>query len=497
MNCSECQKYLVAYLEDLLRPETKQDVTDHIDECRRCREEVSQLMHLRNRLIADGKTYQKNNMEDAVLSRIIPAQAGAVDIHEEPNPFPENFFEEVASSDDQVTQKCVKTESLPKQKKSNTQSSFRRLIMNSTFTRIAAAAIIIIGIGLGIHIFTQDTAITWAEVFAQVEKVEGVMYRMKTVMTGIPQIPGGVLEQENHIKISNPFGLQVDTYMEGKLAARTFALLPEESIVSVLPEQHRYITIKFTPEIFEKMREENGDPSVMIDGFKEYEYVELGRKTIDGVEVEGIESTDPRFAEGILGNVTAQLWVDVETGWPFKMILEVLGDDGSVQLSLVSDNFQWGVEFGAVEFAADIPADYIEMGNIDLANLESGEAVVGGLRLFAELSGGAYPRDLTMNNLVQELTDLIQTKKEEGMLDEEPDKETMNNLMNLTLIGTFYNGVSTEDRDPAYYGDTVTAEDAGKVLFRWRIQDSENYRVIFGDLRIEDVTPERLAELER
>jgi hypothetical protein len=38
-------------------------------------------------------------------------------------------------------------------------------------------------------------------------------------------------------------------------------------------------------------------------------------------------------------------------------------------------------------------------------------------------------------------------------------------------------------------------KDADKVLMRWKVSDSE-YRVIYGDLHAETVTPEKLAELE-
>jgi len=428
------------------------------------------------------------------LNRIIPAQTNRVDLAEEPDPFPASYLEEVMISDDPPAGEYVRTESLPKQKKTNTQLSFRRLIMNSTVTKIAAAAIIIIGIGLGIHIFlNQGAAVTWADVFAKVEQVEGVIYRMKLSMYGIAPVPGGTLEQEIIVKLSTPYGMQMDSYMDGKLSAQTYALLTEEAMVSVLPEQKKYILIKFTPEIFEKMREENGDPTKMVSTFKEYEYEELGRRTIDGVEVEGILSTDPGFAEGMLGDVSARLWVDVETGWPFKMTIDVIGNDGELQMSMISDNFQWGAELHAGEFAANIPADYEEMGNVDLADLESGEAVVDGLGFFAELSGGTYPSELTTGTLVQELTDLLDAKKKEGTLPDEPDKEMVNSLMNLNLIGAFFGGLSGEDREPAYYGDKVTARDYDKVLFRWKLQDSDKYRVIYGDLSIEDVSPQRRA----
>ena len=41
----------------------------------------------------------------------------------------------------------------------------------------------------------------------------------------------------------------------------------------------------------------------------------------------------------------------------------------------------------------------------------------------------------------------------------------------------------------------LSAADADKVLLRWKLNDSQ-YRVIFGDLRIKDVTAAQLQELE-
>ena len=50
-------------------------------------------------------------------------------------------------------------------------------------------------------------------------------------------------------------------------------------------------------------------------------------------------------------------------------------------------------------------------------------------------------------------------------------------------------------RDVAYYGTTVRLNDKDKVLLRWRLDDGR-YEVIFGDLRSETVTAERLHALE-
>jgi hypothetical protein len=47
----------------------------------------------------------------------------------------------------------------------------------------------------------------------------------------------------------------------------------------------------------------------------------------------------------------------------------------------------------------------------------------------------------------------------------------------------------------AYYGKTVGPQDKDKVLLRWKLDDGR-YEVIFGDLRAEAVTAERLRALE-
>ena len=68
----------------------------------------------------------------------------------------------------------------------------------------------------------------------------------------------------------------------------------------------------------------------------------------------------------------------------------------------------------------------------------------------------------------------------------------------MTIQGTCmsYATLVQDQKDPAYHGDVVAPGDAEHVLVRWKVSDSE-YRVIYGDLRAETVSMERLAELEK
>ena len=52
-----------------------------------------------------------------------------------------------------------------------------------------------------------------------------------------------------------------------------------------------------------------------------------------------------------------------------------------------------------------------------------------------------------------------------------------------------------EERDFAYFGATVTPEDSGLPLLRWRISDDQ-YLVIYGDLRVDTLDRSQLEALE-
>jgi len=59
----------------------------------------------------------------------------------------------------------------------------------------------------------------------------------------------------------------------------------------------------------------------------------------------------------------------------------------------------------------------------------------------------------------------------------------------------FYADLVKKGKEPAYYGKNVAVGDSDAVLMRWKISDNK-YRVIFGDLSIEDVSFQELSELE-
>ncbi len=182
--------------------------------------------------------------------------------------------------------------------------------------------------------------------------------------------------------------------------------------------------------------------------------------------------------------------VSTATGWPVEMTLDITGTDGS-QDHVVVTNFEWEAQVGPDTFALAIPADYRPLAQVDVGQLATGVQMGEALGYFAKLSGGTYPTQLTPVDIVGEVGEIYQKLKAAGTPPEIDDDM----LVKLKYAATYVRELGAQGKEPAYYGDTVTAGDADKVLVRWKL-DGGQYRVIFGDLRVEEVSAQRLAELE-
>jgi len=372
-------------------------------------------------------------------------------------------------------------------------------IVKSPVTKLAAAAVIIIAVIVGApQFFGSLESVAWAELADRVAEIRTCIFRGHATVTGGPD--GETTRQtEMEVFVSSEYGSRADTYVDEKLQMTQYMLPAEGVMISVVPEQKKYMRIVLTDELLEKMQRQGNDPREMIRQFMSAEYAELGRDVINGVEVEGIETTDPKVYGGVFEDFVARLWVDVETDLPVRMEMEMQMGSGAglMQMSMVMDGFEWDVELEPDIFEPNIPADYTLMADMEFPGQDEGSAVQG-LRAFAEITDGRYPSSMTMMAIMQEAGKVLKSmgidKNKEPS--QEETQKLINKMMLLQAPYIFYNQLVQENKDPAYYGDRVTAEDADAVLMRWKVSDDE-YRVIFGDLKTGNVTAEELAELEK
>jgi len=388
-----------------------------------------------------------------------------------------------------------------------------RIKMNSKIIKLAVAAVIIIAVMIGLNysgLPIDGASVAWADLAEYVEQIQTCVVRQHSTITGDPK---GDITVEGKMCISSEYGTCMETYMNGKLSMIMYMLPVKKEIISVIPEAKKYMRITLTEDHLKKMAQQGqGDPREMIKQIMSVEYTELGRDVIDGIEVEGIETTDPSYGGSMFEGLKARLWVDVETNLPVRMEMEMqmpnfAGTDSQAnQMLMVMDGFEWDVELDASIFKPDIPDDYSLLAEVEMSGQDE-ESAIEGFSLFAEISGGKYPSKLNPLEIMTEVMGVSQEDfiKERVQADpnSRPSEEEMEKMVKevmekaMTVQGTcmFYAELVKENKDVAYYGDTITADDIDAVLLRWKIAD-DKYRVIFGDLTAEDVTSEQLADLE-
>jgi hypothetical protein len=363
-------------------------------------------------------------------------------------------------------------------------------IMKSRFTKLAAAAAVIIIAALIINFQFSTSGVAWGALVEKIESVESVVYRSTTnvKMQGMPQ--GQTPKTEAIAYYSSEYGTRAENYMNDQLSFIMY-LNPKENIfVSVLPQQKKFMrVINKSPDELKQIAEKD-DPRVMVRQMMSEEYKQLGRDNINGIDVEGIECTGPKVMGGMFEDATARLWVEIGTDFPVRIEIEGIVAGGQMEMSMVMDDFQWNVELDPALFVPDIPADYTSQEMKTEAN--EGTAI-NALRLFAELTDGRYPGNLALLTLIEEITEEL-TKKYGINIIVKQDEYT-SAVTDILQAGSFYAQLVAAEKEAVYYGDSITAEDTEAVLLRWKVSDGV-YRVIFGNLTTVDITAEELAGLE-
>jgi outer membrane lipoprotein-sorting protein len=382
-----------------------------------------------------------------------------------------------------------------------------RILMKSPIVKVAVAAVVIIACLTGVFMFSRTSGVALADVLNRIEQISVYMYQMSMDMSG-QVVAGRPVDQEMHttILVSQDNGMKMITEMlvpgSGKTIQQEMYMLPQEKVmISLIPGQKKYMQIELDDKLIEQTRQQNNDPRFMVQQILDCEYESLGVSTIDGVEVEGFQTSDPNYMGGMMGQIDIKIWVDVETQLPVQAEMNMQMSE--IQMHAVMHDFQWDVTVDAAEFEPVIPEDYeaLSVGPIKIPAFDE-KTAVRGLELFAELTGH-YPEELNLMDIISKTSEAMGSKlarermqgENQDISEQERVNELTEQIMPITGLITFYMQLVQEKKDPAYYGENVTPEDADKVLMRWKVSDNE-YRVIFGDLQAETVDADVLAELE-
>jgi len=406
--------------------------------------------------------------------------------------------------------------------------------MKSKITKLAAAAVILIGVLILTSFFVgTNESVVLAGVLERVEQVQAYRYKMDITFTERTNPEMTMIQKiKATIIVSNEYGTKSEMRTKwqkdggipnpdlGKTTTKLRYILPNQKLdVLIKPEQKKYRRTELDDDSLARMKKQNDDPREMMKQMLECEYAEMGRTVLNGIEVEGFETTDPKWTVGMTKDyeeVRVKLWVDVETWLPVLWETDTTINE-QMSLRTVLYDFQWDIPVVASDFEPVIPEDYTSMrddnkipDNKILSMLEKSALI--DLKFFLDIRG-RYPKKVVYtnshmeellafrarggtNDIDQKVKEAMEqiAKRQDGTKEEVTStKETMEFVPSLAM---FYVMLLGDEKEPAYYGETVGPDDTDAVLMRWKTSDGL-YRVVFGDLLTSDVTPEELAELER
>jgi hypothetical protein len=319
--------------------------------------------------------------------------------------------------------------------------------------------------------------------------------------------------------LSREYGYKVNAETpdpNGKWLPYVDAYISDEkkSCIEIAHTEKKYVReeLDYYAETQGDQKENWIDPGALLKAIMACKYENLGRSTIDGVEVEVFRTTDPNcrtpVSESRLSNpqVDVKLWVDVKTRLParFEEFSSSVDERGNTHNQRqVANDFEWDVPVTAAEFEPPpVPDGYAVL---DVPRLKSEKTAIQGLRQCVELLGNYLERisdDAGATGTIflafeKSKTPAALRLKEEirGLAEKEKLDRVSDAGGSIHRLISFYVRLVQDKKDPVYYGKTVTPKDADKVLLRWKLSENK-YRVIFGDLHAETVSPEKLAELE-
>lgn len=225
--------------------------------------------------------------------------------------------------------------------------------MRSPITKFAAAAVIIIGVLIGIEYFggpIDGASSVWANVSQKMETINSFTCRK--------QESGN---KESIYWYSADYGTKSEHYTDGELTVRSYRLYKTKELVAIFPPEKMYNHLRLSNEAISKEMEMN--PREIVRRFLGADYKPLGRDIIDGIRVEGAEVKDqnifkPPRTEPEWQDFAARIWVDVETQLPVRLEAEYRLEGSSIRTIIVTDQFQWNVELSSSDFEPNIPAGY-------------------------------------------------------------------------------------------------------------------------------------------
>jgi outer membrane lipoprotein-sorting protein len=343
-----------------------------------------------------------------------------------------------------------------------------RALMKNKMTKIGTVAVLVIAALVAIQFFGNPfgTQLTFASVIEPILNAKTAAY---DIVFGpedgsTPVIHQAVRDSRIRSRVAGTKGDNILDLEKGRML-----VLNEENMEAL------YVDLKGSSpnqNYLENMK----NTILRLENNPDFTVKDLGRKQLDGKEVVGFFASRPG------AGITA--WADVDTGLPVR----VEHNEGQVHLTIKNIEFDLPMEEDL--FSMEVPPGYTVQKPMNLNLQPSEEAFIKGLRVMAEiLNYGLFPDDVSMDYFYKWMNS--------GSLAKTPPPSSTEEAIALAsdiTKGSAFILFFPGEGEWTYRGKGVRLGETETPIFWYRPKGSETYRVIYGDLHVENVYPEDLPE---
>lgn len=243
----------------------------------------------------------------------------------------------------------------------------RNAIMNSPITKLAIAAAVIAAVVLGLFEFIDTgstSSVVWADVARKVEANRGYVFHLRWRVAG-PNRPDQIAYTVVY-DTGSRWRQDISLLPEGQVIKSHYLDFDAKTETTVDHREKRYLHVPISEMSLQSRESGWLNPKDWVRQFvaSKYKYTKLGPQTIEGVQCEGLETTDPTFGDSRppATKSVSRLWVSMETAYPIRLEHDSTSDSsrGDLHFEFLCERFQWDVELDESLFEPDIPANYID-----------------------------------------------------------------------------------------------------------------------------------------
>ena len=370
-----------------------------------------------------------------------------------------------------------------------TQQNIGSTVMKNPITKLAAAAVIIIAVLIGIHQFGSSVP-AFAEVVQPLLTARTAVYKLTVQSAGEPtETSDWMYKMESGTREVRPGGV--------------IRILHNDQVIMLWPAGKKGLILKRTNIQEDEQSQTNWFHEIRERIRQALETKEESVKFLGKQEIDGVIAFVYRIGENSeMTDMT--VWADTETLLPIQ-IQQSMGSAGTVmniEGTITYRDIIVNVELDESLFV--VPEGY-DTQTIEIdSSMATEEDLIQTLHLWADNTDGEFPSELNMKaagelfQLIREKMGLKGLKFEEGQTPEfaEPQFSEFFPIRQRIIRGLgFISRIRrSSDSDWHYVGEDKKLGEAEKRICWYRPEGSETYRVIYGDLSVKNVSLEDLSK---